>query len=285
MELKILYDKSLNLGEGPIWDPRVSILYFVDILGKSLFCHHYEKNKTDILYFDEFISCVALTGNINNLLIALESGIYRFDVSTGKKTFIIQPEKSENFRFNDGAVTPWGTWLLGSMNNLNNGDNAPLLPDACLYEISEYGANPILESVTIPNGIVFEGNSVYFIDSKINSVRKFQHQDNSFIDEKIIFQFEGPGSLDGMCLSKSRKLYIANWGGSQILVFDLNSGQIIENISVPAINPTSCTFGGPQMNELFITTSNRDEKSPTRIAGVYRILVPDIGYEEPILNW
>lgn len=285
MELKIIYDKSLILGEGPIWDPRIGNLYFVDILGKKLFRHHYEKDITNIFYFEEYISCIALTSSVDIVFISLESGIYKFDLNSSVKTFLYQPETNKDYRYNDGAVTPWGTWLLGSMNNLNNGENAPLKPDATLYELSATNFTSLLDNVTISNGIVFEGSNVYFIDSKLNSVRKFKYKDQKLTDETLIFQYDGPGSLDGMALSKCRKLFIANWGGSQILVFDLNISELIKVITVPAINPTSCVFGGPQMNELFITTSNQNEINPNSTAGVYCIQLNEVGFEEPMLNW
>jgi len=285
MELKIIYNKPLILGEGPIWDIRTQRLYFVDILDRKLFAYDYESELSKIYQFEEFVSCVALTSNPEEILIALESGIYRFDLNQEEKVLVSQPETKDNFRFNDGAVTPWGSWLLGSMNNLNNGENAPLLPDATLYEIKKDKTYPILNMVTISNGIVFEDSYVYFIDSVKNSVRRFKYINGNLENETLIFQFNGSGSLDGMCLSESRKLYIANWAGYQIIVFDLKTESVINYIPVPAKNPTSCTFGGPKMNQLFISTSNNGEDKPEEISGIYSIELEDLGFEEPILNW
>lgn len=165
------------------------------------------------------------------------------------------------------------------MNNLNNGDNGPLLPDASLYELKDGDAKTLLDGVIISNGLAFEGTLIYFIDSELNSVRQFEYRDGKLEDETLIFQFEGIGSLDGMCLSKSRKLYIANWGGNQIIIFDLVRKEIIDYINLPSKNPTSCTFGGPEMNELFISSSTHQDDLEGA-AGLYCLKIDDEGSEE-----
>ncbi len=283
MALKRIYKEGLKLGEGPLWDYRTQRLFFVDILDKKLYIYDYQDQSFEQHIFNEYISCVALTADLDKILISLESGLYEFKLSTASKTLISQPEHRNNYRYNDGAVSPWGTWLIGSMNNLNNGDNGPLLPDASLYELKDGDAKTLLDGVIISNGLAFEGSLIYFIDSELNSVRQFEYRDGKLEDETLIFQFEGIGSLDGMCLSKSRKLYIANWGGNQIIIFDLVRKEIIDYINLPSKNPTSCTFGGPEMNELFISSSAHQDDLEGA-AGLYCLKIDDEGTEEFILN-
>jgi len=277
--MEIIHKAALHLGEGPIWDERLQALFFVDIMDKKFYQWSAKTNETSYHAFDEYISCLAFTQDPNRIQIALESGIYIFNLETAEKTFITQPEKSPNYRYNDGAVDPYGNWLLGSMNNINNGPEATLQPDATLYQIQGEKSKAILKNVTISNGIVFKDGYLYFIDSKLNTIRRFSYQGDELGKEEIIFTLTDGTTLDGMTLSKSDKLYIANWGGSKILVFDLSSNTIVNEISVPALNPTSCTFGGEELNELFITTSKIDDPNP-QLAGVYRIKLDDQGYPE-----
>lgn len=42
-------------------------------------------------------------------------------------------------------------------------------------------------------------------------------------------------------------------------------------ISMPATEVASLAFGGPQLDELFVTTSNKDGKQPTASGYVYKI--------------
>ncbi len=279
MKLQTVHPRSLTLGEGPIWDERIQTLYFVDILKKTLYRWNYATRQTHSVVFNDYISCVALTEDTAQILIALESGIHTYIVETGQIYFVCQPESQANFRFNDGRVDWNGNWLLGSMNNLNNGPDAPLLPDATLYKIDGVKVSPLLKGVTISNGIVFRKPYIYFIDSKINSIRKFVYEQDQFTMIEEIFKLTDGTTLDGMCISTNDKLYIANWAGAKIIVFDLIKAKVIDEIPLPCLNPTSCTFGGPEMNELFITTSSIDDSNVT-IAGVYVIPLSEKGMPE-----
>src|SRR5690606_17758733 len=105
------------------------------------------------------------------------------------------------------------------------------------------------------------------------------YENNALTYIKEVLCIADGTTFDGMTISKSNKLYIANWGGAQILIFDLLQEKITNSIAVPALNPTSCTFGGPLMNELFITTSSINDKD-SGLAGVYSVMLDDRGSEE-----
>jgi len=279
IELRTVYEGSLTLGEGPIWDERIQTLFFVDILQKKLYRWNYTSKKISIKIFEEYISCIALSENQGLILVALESGVFSYNLDSEALTFLCKPESQDNFRYNDGRVDWNGSWLLGSMNNLNNGPAAPLLPDAALYKIEGKAVTSLLKGVTISNGIAFRKPYIYFIDSKINCIRKFVYEQGQFTFIKEIFKLQDDTTLDGMCISADNKLFIANWAGSQIIVFDLLTESVIKTIPLPCLNPTSCTFGGPEMNELFITTSSINEKN-SAVAGVYAIKVNTSGVPE-----
>lgn len=279
--MNTIHKNRLHLGEGPIWDERTQQLFYVDILNKQLYVWTYAHDNQQCYSFQEYISCVALTSNTNIIWIALESGVYSFDLTSQQMYFICQPEEKQNYRYNDGRVDFFGNWLIGSMNNINNGPEATLLPDAKLYQVHQSGKHvgTLLDDVCISNGIAFQDQYLYYIDSKHNTIRKFQYNGKNIIFIKELFVLSDGTTLDGMTISQSNKLYIANWGGSQILVFDLLQEKIVDGIAVPALNPTSCTFGGPTMNELFITTSSIDDEN-TDLAGVYSVILDDYGAEE-----
>lgn len=274
-----IHPSSLHLGEGPIWDDRLDTLYYVDILDKALYSWNYESHAKHSYSFDEFISAIALTEDSNYILVALESGIHRYNLITQEINFISQPEPFPDYRFNDGCVDWDGNWWIGSMNNINNGPDATHLPDSTLYLVKKEKTTKLLDDVTISNGIAFQKPYVYYIDSKKNNVRMFKYENDELQFVETLLQMNDSTTLDGMTLSKSNKLYIANWGGSKIIVFDLHKKKIIEEIVVPALNPTSCCFGGPFMDELFITTSSIDDENQA-LAGVYKMKTEDIGIIE-----
>ncbi len=63
------------------------------------------------------------------------------------------------------------------------------------------------------------------------------------------------GSPDGMTLDAEGKLWVALFRGGGVSRWDPATGRLLEFISVPAPNPTSCAFGGPNLDRLYITTA------------------------------
>ena len=45
------------------------------------------------------------------------------------------------------------------------------------------------------------------------------------------------------------------WGGAQVTKWNPGMGRLLEQIPVPAMNVSSVTFGGRDLNELYITSA------------------------------
>lgn len=282
--VKSIYNKPLLLGESPIWDERTQTLLFVDILNKKLYSYQSDHGVTEQYDFSEYISCVALHRDKEKIVIALESGVYYYHLAKKRLTFIVQPEKKENYRFNDGIVDKDGNWLLGSMNNINNGSGATYLPDASLYLIHNTQYRVLRDGVTISNGIAFHEDSLYYVDSIHKNVQQFIYQNGDIKKEREFIKITGKGTPDGMTLSQNGKLYIALWGGRKIVIIDILKEKITGSIELPCLNPTSCTFGGKNMNELFITSASLGDSS-SNLSGLYSITLEDKGTIENKLSW
>jgi sugar lactone lactonase YvrE len=81
-------------------------------------------------------------------------------------------------------------------------------------------------------------------------------------------------------------LWIAFWDGWCVRRFS-PAGERIAELRLPAQRPTSCAFGGPRLDQLFITTASRDlgpeERSAQPLAGGLFMTMPGVkGVEEPL---
>jgi sugar lactone lactonase YvrE len=47
------------------------------------------------------------------------------------------------------------------------------------------------------------------------------------------------------------------WGGAQVTTWNPKTGQLLEQIPIPAKNVSSCVFGGTNLNELYITSARK----------------------------
>ena len=60
-----------------------------------------------------------------------------------------------------------------------------------------------------------------------------------------------------MTIDCEGKLWIAMFGGGAVLRFDPDTGAVLDRVELPCPNGTCACFGGPEMDELFITTGTQ----------------------------
>lgn len=69
---------------------------------------------------------------------------------------------------------------------------------------------------------------------------------------------------DGFTLSESGDLFTAVWSTGTVAHFNAE-GTLVEKFTFPAQRISACTFGGINMDELFITTANLQLEDPARL--------------------
>jgi sugar lactone lactonase YvrE len=62
------------------------------------------------------------------------------------------------------------------------------------------------------------------------------------------------GGPDGMTVDSEGYLWVAMWGGSAVRRY-APDGRLDGVVELPVSQVTACTFGGPDLDELYITTS------------------------------
>jgi sugar lactone lactonase YvrE len=264
MKLELIHDAKANLGEGPIWDSRTQKLYWLDILNKCIYA------VWDLFAeLDDVVGCIApcksgglvlaLTGDNGRFSFAsLES----FDLAQGrpdtaKPTLIASLENEpSNNRFNDGKCDPRGRFLAGTM-DLGEKD-----PTGSLYSFNGKSVIKLLSNITISNGMTWspDHKTFYYIDTPTREVKAFDYDLETGSIENPRVAVSVPDALgwpDGMTSDMQGNLWIAMWGGAQVTKWDPNTGKLLEQIPIPALNVSSCIFGGKGLNELYITSARK----------------------------
>ncbi|MGM1049620.1 MAG: SMP-30/gluconolactonase/LRE family protein [Bacillota bacterium] len=84
----------------------------------------------------------------------------------------------------------------------------------------------------------------------------FNIESGTISNRRVFIEFPKEYGLpDGMTVDSEGRLWIAHWGGGRVSCWDPVKGTELERIELPARLVTSCTFGGPQMDDLYITTA------------------------------
>ncbi len=255
LELNI---KSL-LGEGSFWNYKTSELYWIDIEGKKLHIYKPETQKDLVFNLPSRVGTVVPTTKKDEALVALEDGIYRINTQTGALSLFSDVESKLTInRFNDGKCDPNGNLWVGSMNLKQD------VASAHLYKIGSDGkATAMLDSITISNGIVWtkDHKTMYYTDTPTGKIMAYDYNPETATISNARIAVKVPESLgfpDGMCIDENDKLWVALWNGNAVGNFDPVSGKLIRKIEVPAHNITSCSFGGKDLNILYITTASID---------------------------
>ncbi|MFC4323066.1 SMP-30/gluconolactonase/LRE family protein [Litchfieldia salsa] len=254
-ELELVLDVKSSLGEGPCWDSVNQLLYWVDILEKKVYVFDPVTNKYRGIQLEQCVGALALT-NRNEAVVALEDGFYFLNFETENVTLIDDPESHlPNNRFNDGKCDANGSFWAGTMSKSIDKEQGSLY---CLHPNMKVQKK--LDKVGISNGIAWSPDNkfLYYIDTLNENVCCFNYNvatgDISNPVEIIKFQDED-GMPDGMTIDEEGMLWIAHWGGSKVSRWNPKTGKQINSIDIPALNVTSCTFGGKDLNELYITTA------------------------------
>ncbi|RLT39158.1 MAG: SMP-30/gluconolactonase/LRE family protein [Chloroflexi bacterium] len=99
---------------------------------------------------------------------------------------------------------------------------------------------------------------MYYIDTMVHNVRAFDY-DNASGDishERVVIpESQEMRMPDGMAIDADGNLWVAHFGGGCVRCWNPHTGQLIDQIDLPAKQITSCAFGGAELDTLFITSA------------------------------
>jgi sugar lactone lactonase YvrE len=104
---------------------------------------------------------------------------------------------------------------------------------------------------------------MYFVDSAWCAVREYPYDQTTGAmgEPRTLVRFPVDGSVpDGLTVDAEGCLWVARWGAGCV-VRVAPDGAIIERVEVPVACVTSCTFGGEDLGDLYITTGREDANS------------------------
>ncbi|MEM6378325.1 MAG: SMP-30/gluconolactonase/LRE family protein [Bacteroidota bacterium] len=265
-----IFNTLLEHGEGPVWDEKTAQLYWVDLLRGKYFRGNLVNDTLVNYAIGQPLGALAMRQD-KGLVMALRDGFARFDEDTQQLEMVKDSPilNLPNVRFNDGSVDPKGRFLAGTMTF--DGDEQI----GKLYSLDEQQSYRELDdNFLIPNGMGWNknGDQFYLIDSFQNVLFAYDYDLEAGLvsNKRVHIQFEKQEIPDGMCMDAEGSFWIAMWGGSKILNFS-PKGKRIDQIEMPVPYPTSCCFGGPKLNQLFITSSqlplNEHEKKQFPLSG------------------
>jgi sugar lactone lactonase YvrE len=251
MQTELLLDARAELGEGPFWDARTQTLYWLDVLNKRVYA-----DLEVFAQLDEFVGCAAPRRD-GGLILALKSSIVELKPGSAKPTVLATLGEPANNRFNDGKCDPAGRFLAGSM------DHNEVEASGAFYSYDGKTVTTLLTGIRISNGLTWSPDykTFHYIDTPTRKVTAFDYDlaTGQIANPRTAIHIpDGMGWPDGMTSDMDGNLWIAMWGGAQVTKWDPHTGELLERIPVPALQSSSCIFGGADLNELYITSARKN---------------------------
>ncbi|MEI8314093.1 MAG: SMP-30/gluconolactonase/LRE family protein [Verrucomicrobiota bacterium] len=267
MIVDLIFDAKAALGEGAIWDARRKALYWVDILGQRFWRLDSATGKQEAFEVGQFVGTI-VPRRQGGVLLALHHGLAAYDFDTRKLTMLCDPEDGKpELRFNDGKCDPAGRFWAGTMPVEKR---APIGSLFCLFP--DLHCDRMLTGVACSNGIVWslDRRTMYYIDTPRVAVDAFDYnlETGAISNRRIAITIPpGIGRPDGSTLDADGMLWVAHWGGGRVTRWNPQTGKLLATVNVPAQQVTSCAFGGPKLDRLFITTARRGVETTDPLAG------------------
>lgn len=262
-EFTAVGDYRAELGETPVWCDRSQSLLWVDILAQRLLRYWPATAEITIHSLPELTSAALLTERDDIFLLLCQSGIQRYDFARQSTELLCPYPDAPGTRPNEAAIAPDGSLWFGAM------DLAEKDPIGgwYRYQHGDTMVTRMMDAVTIPNTLVWFEGKVWFADS---AAKRFYSGNARRIDRKKISCYSsGDTTPDGSALSRDGQLINACFGGGCLRRYQINQGELLaeDNIPLPVVQPSCCTFGGSDMKTLFVTSARKQLESPGELDG------------------
>ena len=251
-----------RVGESVVWDTERQCLFWVDIVGRAI--RRYDPATGDEQRWDvpEFPTSIGLRTD-GGAILGLTRRVVLWDFDNRFETFAIpEPDLPEN-RLNEGRVAPDGSFWVGTMQSNLMPDGSPTAQTrkgGRYYRIDAAGSVSLLSDdlYGITNTMIWLPDGRFVTaDTPDNALYAYDigSSGRSLINRRAFSTPFDRGLPDGSCMDTAGGVWTCRVVGGHALTRTLPNGSVDRVIDLPCSWPTSCTFGGPDLQTLYITSA------------------------------
>lgn len=261
--------------EGPVWSERWGGLRFVDMLAGDVLSLTHEGDIQRRHVGD--VAAAIRPRTRGGAVIGVERG-FALENADGTLMQLGELWSDHQVRMNEGSCDPDGRFYCGSMSR----DKRP--GAGTLYRLdADLSVHVVLTNVTISNGLEWsrDGSLAYYNDTATYSVSVFDYDaEAGLINRRVFVDLSPEGKRpDGLTVDEQGGVWVALSNGSAVRRYN-SDGVLDEVIEMPVKKVTACTFGGPHLDQLFITTSREgtDPGTDPLAGSLFRAIVGVRGF-------
>jgi sugar lactone lactonase YvrE len=249
-----------TVGECPLWVVAEQAWYWVDIVEHTIWRWDPATGAIAQWRTSEMVACLA-SGQDGVLVAGMESGLFALapgaDEAVAQRCLARPEGLAPGMRFNDGRCDRQGRFWSGTMVM----DMALGRADGKLYRYDGAGlAGPFVSGLMVQNGLAFapDGRTMYLSDSHplIQKVWSFDYDPELGVPSRqrlFIDMQQHPGRPDGAAVDADGCYWICGNDAGCILRFTPD-GRLDRKVALPMAKPSMCSFGGPALDTMLVTS-------------------------------
>ncbi|MFV0407665.1 MAG: SMP-30/gluconolactonase/LRE family protein, partial [Propioniciclava sp.] len=246
--------------EGPCWSPTWGGLRWVDMLAGDLLTLDTAGEITR-LPVGSPVAAFVRPRSRGGYVVGTERGLALAGDSDEVPTPWLELWSDPGIRLNEGGCDPWGNLYAGGMPYVK------VEGAAQLFRITPAGEVTVVESqVTTSNGIDFspDGSLAYYNDTQTEQTDVYDAAPEGLTGRRRFHLADG-GRVDGLTVDSAGNVWVAMNRVGAVRCYSPDA-EILEELRLPVQLVTAVTLGGPDLRDLFITTS-RELPDPEPGAG------------------
>jgi sugar lactone lactonase YvrE len=245
-------------GESPMWSVREQALYWTDNLGGAIHRVEPESGREQAFVIGQNVMTIALRER-GGLMLALAKELAFYEPGGELEPVAAVEQDQPRNRLNDGKVDRQGRLWAGTMNDVDWD-----APSGSLYRIdATLEVNRLQGEVACANGLGWSPDSrtFYFGESFRYAIfaYDFDPDAGTFSDRRAFATVDRSGGAfpDGLTVDAEGGVWSVHNGAGRVVRYGPD-GEVTHEVELPVPQPTSCIFGGPDLDILYVTTSRQN---------------------------
>lgn len=274
-EIQRVANYNCVVGENPLWNAREQRIYWEDIDTGRLFRAHHETLEHECFYKGDPVG--GFTFQEDGTLLLFETNRIAVLDENGRRRVVRDDIDAEMRRFNDVIADPEGRVFAGTIGSTHENGG--------LYRVDLDGkVSELFKGTGCANGMGFTPDltKFYWTCSTTRTIFLFDYErETGNLSKRRVF-YQAPlaeGTPDGLTVDAAGNVWTARWDGFALLCMSPDAG-LLETIRFPVSKVSSVTFGGPNLDVIYVTTAGGKAGAGKSDGTLYRLKTKSKGRPE-----
>jgi sugar lactone lactonase YvrE len=252
------------VGESPLWHGGDQRLYWVQIMHQLVNRFDPVTGTNETFKTPEIVTCLGFRKS-GGLVLTTRKNFALFDPATGRFEYLQSVERDlPDNRFNDGRADRQGRFWAGTMNQ-KNWNKA----DGNLYRLDPDQTVRLMHAnIACVNGTDWspDNRTMYTTETFNYTIwaHDFDPATGGISNRRAFVVVDKPAFPDGLTVDSEGFVWSNHVGAGKVVRYD-PAGKIERVVQLPVPRAVACTFGGPDLRTLFVSSA-RENMSPKELA-------------------